>query len=98
MSIVGNGRDRSLTFISARFSPETVCTAALSNVDARIRPERECEAAFYAGTFYLEQGDWVEATRRLRAACQHVSLESHRAGSGKGGIDATAVAPLDYAY
>jgi tetratricopeptide (TPR) repeat protein len=49
-------------------SPETVATVGLSNVDAKVRPERACEVAFYLGTFYLEQRDWVEAKRRLQAA------------------------------
>jgi hypothetical protein len=37
-------------------------------VDAKVRPERTCEVAFYLGTFYLEQGDRVEAKRYLEAA------------------------------
>jgi lipoprotein NlpI len=49
-------------------NPETVSTMALSNVDTKARPERACEVEFYLGTFYLEQGDRVEAERRFEAA------------------------------
>jgi lipoprotein NlpI len=47
-------------------SPETASTAGLSNADTKGRLEHACEVEFYLGTFYLEEGDRVEAMSRCR--------------------------------
>ena len=64
-------------------NPETVSTVGLSNVDTKARPERACEVEFYLGTFYLEQGDQLEAERRFEAAVNACPLSVIERGAAK---------------
>jgi tetratricopeptide (TPR) repeat protein len=64
-------------------NPETVSTAGLSNVGTKARPERACEVEFYLGTFYLEQGDRIEAERRFEVAVNACPLGLIERGAAK---------------
>jgi tetratricopeptide (TPR) repeat protein len=64
-------------------NPVTVSTVGLSNVDTKARSERACEVEFYLGTFYLEQGDRVEAERRFEAAVNACPLGLIERGAAK---------------
>jgi tetratricopeptide (TPR) repeat protein len=64
-------------------NPETVSTVGLSNVDTKARRERACEVEFYLGTFYLEQGDRVEAEHRFEAAVNACPLGLIERGAAK---------------
>jgi len=64
-------------------NPETISTVGLSDIDTKARLERACEVEFYLGTFYLEQGDRVEAGRRFEAAVNACPLGLIERGAAK---------------